>query len=113
MREGEAARLPLPLYPRWDVKQRILFLLVLHAWQALRRRAYYVPEKEQRNNIKVTRNELYVVGLDDMKDYRVIHELRLHRMAGRGSELSYVRAKVERRQKHLKIMWTSCNKGRL
>ena len=36
---------------------------------ASRRRAYYVPEKEQRNNIKVTRNVLYVVGLDDMKDY--------------------------------------------
>ena len=35
---------------------------------ASRRRAYYVPEKEQRNNIKVTRNVLYVVGLDDMKD---------------------------------------------
>ena len=34
-----------------------------------RRRAYYIPEKEQRNNIKVTRNVLYVVGLDDMKDY--------------------------------------------
>ena len=34
----------------------------------------YVPEKEQRNNIKVTRNVLYVVGLDDMKDYGGIHE---------------------------------------
>ena len=36
---------------------------------ARRRPAYNVPEKEQRNNIKVTRNVLYVVGLDDMKDY--------------------------------------------